>query len=235
MHLLASFAVLTVATHWLLSVSAWKAHLAGPSLVLACCSSRYLLMLAVFILLIAALARESMWASLKIQPLVWRAARALLLAITVLFVIATTRASYRQLAVERLALNAWGSLGAWVQGHTPATSLFLLPYAEPLIGVNPSGHDAPLNTVENSFEAVALRRGWVDSKRGAAVMWASSYYDVWTRRMSELKDLKSLTQEVDYARQHGIDYVVTSCDKSFDGAAVPIYRNNMACLYNARP
>ena len=235
-HLLATLAVLTVASFWLLSSDSLRAYIFGPALVFSCCSSKYMLLLAVVILLVSGVVPERIASFARGSRRTLQGVRLLCLASTAVFTMAASIQSYHEIARERQVLGAWASLGSWIQKHTPTTSIFLLPYRDLLEDTHAGGTDnrLSLTSIEFSFETLALRQGWVEAKSGAAVMWASSYYNIWAPRMAEIKSLNTMAQKTDYAQQHGIGYVVTTCNSALDGGRTPIYRNTIACLYDVR-
>ncbi len=109
---------------------------------------------------------------------------------------------YRQYAS---ATADWVSLGRWAQTATPEDAMFLIP-----VGAN-TGADE-LATPTPMFEFLSHRRAWVDFRRGAAVLWTPSYYRIWRSRMDEVEGLDSLAARIEYARHHGIGYVIDGCD-----------------------
>jgi hypothetical protein len=129
---------------------------------------------------------------------------------------------YRQYAP---ATADWVSMGRWAQTATPVDAMFLIP-------IEADTGAADLATPTPMFEFLTHRRAWVDFRRGAAVLWTPSYYHVWRSRMNEVEGLSSLTARIDYARHHGIGYVVDGCD-----AATPqqhaSFRSDRLCVFSS--
>ncbi len=238
LHLLSSLAVLTIATRWLMSRETVRAFILGPALVLTCCSTKYLLLFAPIVLLASLILPADLLRFSRNRLPIFQSARIVLLVVATVFTVLAVRDSYQELSEEKEVLAAWQSLGFWVQGHTPVSSLFLLPLdiGDPtsMAFLNTSHVPVSLNKFDVSFESLSFRRGWMDSKRGAAVMWASSYYDVWKTRLAEVTALETFEQKSEYARRHGINYIVTPCDEAPGSGKTPLYRNSLACLYDPR-
>ena len=74
----------------------------------------------------------------------------------------------------------------------------------------PTGADIALSRT-GVFEFVSHRCVWVDFKRGAAVMWTPSYYQIWRSRVTDIEGLGSFGERVAYASRHGIGYVIDLC------------------------
>ena len=127
---------------------------------------------------------------------------------------------------ERQQVATYQQLGAWAR-TTPDDTVFLLPtrgfYSR-------SAPQLPESFNDNSgiFEYTAHRQVWVDSKRGAAVMWYPPYYGTWHKRLSEVVSLATLGQKLAYAQQHGIGYVVDNCAP---GRSAPAYSTATLCAY----
>jgi hypothetical protein len=81
------------------------------------------------------------------------------------------------------------------------------------------------------FEYVSQRRVWVDFKRGAAVMWSSSYYPVWRERVTDMLRLSSLDEELAYAARNDVSYVVDGCFQSAGRQAV--FQTGKLCVFDA--
>ena len=75
------------------------------------------------------------------------------------------------------------------------------------------------------------RRVWVDFRRGAAVMWAPSYYATWWKRVSEVMALGTLADKLAYARQHDIDYVVDDCRIGSDEREATVFHDGGLCVF----
>jgi hypothetical protein len=90
------------------------------------------------------------------------------------------------------AYNSWLQMVNWVRAseiHGP----FLLPLND--------GNS-------NQFQLEARRKVWVDWKQGAAVMWLPSFYNQWMSRFSQVKELNTPEEFVNYAESHGIKNII---------------------------
>jgi hypothetical protein len=235
-HALTTLAVLTTATHWLLSRRPHQAYLSGPALVLATCCLGTLTPLMLPILLCETRLSRRFWVALGSRSRQFlpstRVAMAALVAISAGYKSERSRADIA--AIEPL-LEAWKDLGAWVQANTDPKSIFLLP-------VLPFGTADETPPVEGhavyddwgSFEASAKRQVYVDFRRGAAVMWQPSYYALWNKRVGEVLKLKSLKSKTEYSISNNIDFIVTECAEPDERSYAPVFRSEYVCLYNVK-
>ncbi len=109
--------------------------------------------------------------------------------------------------------QAWMDVQHWAASHTPQGSMFLVPLDMRLIG----------------FEVGSHRPLWVDVRQGAAALWQPSFYGTWHQRVSEVRALHSLENELRYARSKGIAYVIVWNG----GKRHPEYRNAIFSVIKA--
>jgi hypothetical protein len=64
---------------------------------------------------------------------------------------------------------------------------------------------------------------------GAAVMWSPSYYNLWHRRVGELKSMVSHHDKLDYAQINNIDYVIEVCADG--GLEKVVFATGRICVY----
>lgn len=89
--------------------------------------------------------------------------------------------------------QSWAELTSWIR-RSSLQGPFLLPMDD---------HDHV-----DYFQLQSRRKVWVDWKQGAAVMWSPAFYWQWSTRLREVSALHSPAEMVQYARAHGIRYVV---------------------------
>ena len=109
---------------------------------------------------------------------------------------------------EKEWIGEWRQIAFWARDNTSPYSVFLVP----------PGNFGQENTIEKEaglggsiFEFASHRRVWVEFKRGAAAMWIPSYYHEWHQRIAEVFALSTHEDRLEYARQHGVSYVVELC------------------------
>ena len=139
--------------------------------------------------------------------------------------------SYRG-AVQSFAgrewINAWRQVAVWARDSTSPDSIFLIPAGH--LGEEYAAEDEA-SSGNAIFEVTSHRRIWVDFKRGAAAMWVPSYYHEWHRRITEAASLSTHEDRLQYARQHGVNYVVDMCsDRHSKDAVFSVAR---LCVYPA--
>jgi hypothetical protein len=63
-------------------------------------------------------------------------------------------------------------------------------------------------------------------------MWTPSYYEAWHRRVTEINALASLEDKLRYARQSGLNYVVSTCAAN-GGERQAVFQTKLLCVYPA--
>jgi hypothetical protein len=224
LHLLAGVAVAALVTRWLRDPRSTSVMFAGIAAILL---SAGIHAFALCIPLIA-VAPRVLQTQPRASPLL-RGFGFAALAFATLFLFPLSGWQNRNSA--RLLLQAqaeWTTIGDWARRTTPSTAMFLVPS-----GTREHAPQETEGAIAFSriavFESVAHRRIWVDYKRGAAAMWTPSYYHVWWPRLSEVRRLTSLARRLDYASDHGIDYVIDPCDPK-QATAVPLFRTEHLCV-----
>lgn len=111
----------------------------------------------------------------------------------------------------------WRSVEEWARKETSVDAVFLVPLEQ------------------QGFGVFSQRSAWVDWKRGAAVMWRPAYYPIWKERIEQQRQLKSLDETADYARKHGIQYVIADNVEKIGGChCVMVYENHHFGVYDVR-
>jgi hypothetical protein len=229
--LLVALASASLATSWLCGDDRNRSKFFGPLLLLADCTWRYALPLGLVVTAVAAVTR-------------WRGWRRSLFRLdcalgAVLLLVVWPRLVWQDVVTNRVIAaqtSGWMAVGDWARAATRPDAIFLIPTkslpsdarpAAPAVG------GAPPDPTENSeiFEFASHRRVWVEFRRGAAVMWAPSYYATWQIRVSEVMALGTLADKLAYARQHGIDYVVDACRIGDDEREATVFRVGGLCVF----
>lgn len=219
-HLLAGIAALALATNWL-GRDRRAMFLPGSLIVLSLAWGKLGFLLAIPVIL-----ASSYFASAS-EPMLTHRRRLgyLALAVAVLVVIPMrVRDNFRSNETFASGAVEWAAVGDWARQETPKTAIFMVPPPSDL----KDPFSDPFSYAAN-FEFISHRRVWVDFKRGAAVMWAPSYYRIWHERMTEMAGLNDHAARLAYASHNGIDYVVELCGglPSQDGV---LFRTNRLCV-----
>jgi hypothetical protein len=123
----------------------------------------------------------------------------------------------------------WTAVGRWARANTAPNAVFLIPTSDfRAEAVRPLQADPGAQEYE-IFEYVSHRRVWVDFVRGAAVLWSPSYYSIWRQRLPEVLQLRSLSQKMNYAASHAIDYVVSDCSDAVP--STPVFQSRRLCVF----
>lgn len=131
------------------------------------------------------------------------------LSLAVLLSAVAVHLKVKALAVEQAWRSEWARVADWAGRETKPGAIFLPPL---MAGRDPKSvrqDPAPYFT-NTAFETISHRSIWVDWKRGAAVLWRPSYYEIWQTRMAETGGLKTLAEETNYARTHGVSYIIAT-------------------------
>lgn len=235
LHILATLSLLSLAAIWLTNSKAEYSHGLGPLLALTSCCLGTLVPLAIPVIVFEKpISRIASFFARENRGSLLVGARIAAVVLIVSGALYKSEKSRTQLAETAAILDAWKQLGSWVKTNTNEASVFLLP-------VMPFGSSSEQRPVGGhrayedwgSFEAAADRQVWVDFRRGAAVMWQSSYFDVWSQRIKDVLALKSLAVKIDYSRLHKIDYVVSECTEPDAADFSAVFHNAYVCLYDA--
>lgn len=142
-------------------------------------------------------------------------------ALVLAFVLSAVAVDKRQrsIAADEAWLSEWARVANWAHHETKEGAIFMPPVMA-WKDLKSGRQDAAPYLTNTAFESISHRSIWVDWKRGAAVMWRPSYYEIWKTRMDEVEALKSFEEKESYA--HGISYIIetpaTLCgDKSIFG------------------
>lgn len=230
-HLLVALASASLAARWLCGDDRNRAKFFGPLLVVADCTWRSVLPLGLVVLGTAEVLRRRGFR----RPLV----RLDLAVAVVLLTTIWPRVAWQDGVTNRTSIAQtvnWNTVGAWARANTPTDAVFLVPVVSLVGETSPPGvataAPAPLQNSE-IFEFASHRRVWVDFRRGAAVLWAPSYYAPWRARVSEVLALHSLAERIPYARQHDIDYVIDACGNGDDRIGAATFQAGGLCVYPA--
>jgi hypothetical protein len=226
LHLVVSLILASLLTRWLLHGEETERRVLGPLLLLAFCTIRALVPLAVIPLALATSPRLRAGVLGGMERLHLKPGRTawgvgvVMLGLWVAYgrqEIATLRDGNRQ-------VRDWTAIGQWARSHTGTNAVFLLPTKD----IRP--HAPPPHSFGGDtavFEFVSHRQVWVDFIRGAAAMWTPSYYEEWNSRIRPVLALQSPNDRINYARKHGIAYLVEACT-----LAVPAFSVDNLCVYS---
>jgi hypothetical protein len=240
LQLLAILGCLTLATRWWFLGKPLEARLLAPALVLIMCVPIKMTTIqpalhagAAFLLIVAALsptARQRIpdWLfSPKLRLQFWVGA-----IVVTGFLIVTARNAVSNIQAGEW-LSEWKAVGQWAKSNTSPTDVFLVPtwsfQGSPSQDRTSEDTEAILNS--GAFEAVSDRAVWIDFRQGAAVMWSPSNYAQWHRRVAEVNSLASPTARQEYARAHGIKYLIEVCRQ--DPPHTPLFSTKRLCVYDA--
>lgn len=229
--LLVALASASLATSWLCGDNRNRSKFCGPLLLLADCTWRSVLPLG---LVATAVAAATQWRGRR-----WSLFRLDYAVGAVLLLIVWPRLVRQDVGTNRVIAaqtSGWMAVGDWAQAATRPDTIFLIPTKSLRSDSRPAASavdGAPPDPTGNSevFEFASHRRVWVDFRRGAAVMWAPSYYATWRTRVSEVMALGSLADKLAYARQHDIDYVVDACRIGDDEHGAAVFREGGLCVF----
>ncbi len=225
LHVLAVLGGVAVATRWLLTPKTPVERSLGALLGLSMCAVNFsALVLAPLVVILSVWRGESAlsWAGGK------RFERSqgfiLFMVLTCLPVVALFRglSMWQEIQAEDTVLAKWATVGTWARAHTPPEAVFL-------VELSSSG---PWFSSSLIFEHTAHRSVWVDTKRGAAVMWSPSYYPIWRQRLTEVQALRTHDERLAYARQHNLAFVIDFCGESDSSKAV--FQTKNLCVSDAR-
>jgi hypothetical protein len=124
--------------------------------------------------------------------------------------------------------SEWERVAEWARRETVEGAIFLVPvvkFTEEYPGREEEIFGLKMNT---TFEMFSHRSLWVDFKRGAAVMWRPSYYVAWRTRVDEVVGLESFEERNEYARIHGISYIIEITKK--DCRSNSVFRTDRICV-----
>jgi hypothetical protein len=221
----------SLATSWLCGDDRNRSEFFGPLLVLADCTWRSVLPLG---LLVAAIAAATRWCG-------WRRSlfRLDYAVGAMLLLVVWPRLVWQDVVTNRVITaqtSSWMAVGDWARAATGQNAIFLIPTkslpsdARPAAPMVDGASPDPTGNSE-VFEFASHRRVWVDVRRGAAVMWAPSYYATWRARVSEVMALGTVANKLAYARQHDIDYVVDACRIGDDEHEAAVFREGGLCVF----
>lgn len=114
----------------------------------------------------------------------------------------------------------WREVQLWARHTTSPNATFLVPRW-------------PLG-----FRVGARRVAWVDAKEGASVMWAPETYDTWHSRFKDVSALRTLQDQLTYARAHDLSYVVIDkrsvTPDTGQTEPTPLFANAVFAVYTAK-
>ncbi|MCL6706842.1 hypothetical protein M8R20_07515 [Pseudomonas sp. R2.Fl] len=213
--ILAPISLAAVASHWLFSRDNPTTERFGPALCGVLLAPVQMSPLAVIMLLYARLlAKLDPFRSLSqklSRNMAW-----VFFAICVLGLPIRSYNSIEPSIDETHAEVLWERIGTWASEQTREETTFLL---FSLSGEFP----------EAGFGVSSMRKLWISSKYGAAVMWSPSYYDIWESRKAALRWDMTAEERLAFARNASVDYVAMACADS--APAEPIHREGGICVY----
>jgi hypothetical protein len=240
---LATLAALTVAVKWWYSDEQLHSRTLGPLLAIALCIPMrpttfqpiFHLTMACGLLLLSM--RPALSASLPLTRAYdpkWPRLIAVSLIVMELGVVTARNWAANNQAESWIA--EWTRAGRWAKQNTGSHALFLLPTwyfrnAAELTRPGTPQDDAILNS--GIFRFAAERRIWIDFRDGAAVMWSPFYYKEWRAKVEAVNQLTDSRQQLNYARQNRIDYLVNLCGSQSYGS--PVYSSGRLCISRVEP
>jgi hypothetical protein len=220
-HLLAALGVASLTTKWICFEEDSPLFLYGALVALSLCAGSLSFVFAIPLILSSFhLQRQKGSPIIRISGYV---------ALAILAVIICPLLIWQNLATERELTKGfpeWVSLGRWASNATPPAATFLIP-------IELTTGEAELGGAMPMFEFLSHRLVWVDFRRGAAVLWAPSYYPTWQTRLREVAALHALADRINYARAKGIGYVIDACDPTGLEQA-PVFRTERLCVFSVR-
>jgi hypothetical protein len=229
-HLFAALAGASLVAQWIESKNAYRSTILAPLLAALLCQNKMGVSALVFLLTVSSRYMEDLAQRARIKRLIESGKKyglafgcaAILLAVSIPNMISDAT---RVRGTKNECVRAWSSVGDWAKSNTASDATFLMPQPE----TSPSS----MSDFDDSaiFEHASHRKVWVNFKRGSAVMWLQSYYDVWYRRMREVLALTALKDKIAYAKRNAIGYVIDYCDASANFPA--LYKSDRLCVYGA--
>lgn len=133
---------------------------------------------------------------------------------------------------EYAGTSEWERIGRWAMKTTPLDSVFLIPPGDSknVSQSNEADEISPASLSSPIFEFVSHRQVWIDFRRGAAVLWAPTYYSIWRRRLSEVQGLVTPADRLAYARRNGINYLVEPCSELPPHAAIAFMAGDLCVI-----
>jgi hypothetical protein len=149
-----------------------------------------------------------------IAPRLRRTFLPVLAAAGLFFAVGAERVVDRMASDEKVLAQsaAWDDMVAWVR-QSDLKGPFLLP----------------ISKAAEHFQLQARRVVWVDKNQGAAVMWAPAFYDQWSVRYREVRQLSNRAEMARYAMKHGIRNMIVS--DSLDGCPAPFSMRKRSGLH----
>jgi hypothetical protein len=131
-------------------------------------------------------------------------------------------------------IDEWTTIGNWARSNTRPNDLFLLPtwnFRQASVRIQPGSEEDNAVIGSDIFESIALRSVWTDFRNGAAVLWSPSYYGQWHQRITEISSLRSLAEQMEYAKANGVSYVIDLCQH--DPVQRKAFSTDRLCVYAA--
>ncbi len=158
----------------------------------------------------------------------------LALALVAIGFVATVANSAIKNARTQAWINEWTAIGNWARSNTPPNDVFLLPtwnFRGANARIQPGSNEDDAAIGSDMFESIAHRSVWADFRNGAAVMWSPSYYDQWHQRITEVNSLTSFAAQIEYAKTHGVSYIIDLC--RHNPAQSKVFSTERLCVYAA--
>jgi hypothetical protein len=234
LYLVAALAAAAVAANWLFGTERFAARLFAPVLIVALCSNKQFLPVAILCIVLAWIWRARAW-SLPIPRLDWLAFAVLILAVWPR-AFADNRKENSHDAKYAAQL---GEIGDWARQHTAANAVFLMPtewqrkhsgrHAEPYVVV-----ERDIVNAEGAFVYHAHRRLRGSFKEGAAMLWTPSFYREWRPDIDATLRLRNIDEKSAYAERNHIDYILASCMEPGASNYTPVERTTDVCVFAPR-
>ncbi len=232
-HVLATLGCLTLLTRWFRSDDRLLSRLLAPGLLVVIGTVQRAGLIAPLLMLAAYLpARVHVAVDRLIVRLRW--SREAILSVGIVALVWAASSTWTNNRKLNAWMGEWTELGHWARSNTPEHAVFAVPTADlTTLAKDKSPQMEAAWIGPATFEFASHRRVWIDFRRGAAVMWSSSYYETWRQRVNAQLSLKTHDERLNFARLNGIDHVIDICTDADQAKALK--RTAHLCVFDAKP